>query len=152
MVHMGTIEQIFIAPDKAGEVQSVESVEAITDAGLKGDRYANAENRDDVSNQVTFIEAEQIERFIAETGLSMEPHQPRRNIVTRGVDLNALLGKRFRVGDCEFEGIELCEPCSSWAKQTHREVLRFFVHRGGLNARVIKGGTIQLGSPITVDG
>jgi MOSC domain-containing protein YiiM len=147
---MGRIEHIFIAPEKAAQVEAVASVEAIADCGLKGDRYEKAQNRKDVGQQVTLIEAEQIDGFVAETSLAMAPHEPRRNLVTRGIDLNALVGKRFYVGECEFEGMELCEPCAIWAKNTHKEVVRFFVHRGGLNARIVKGGTIKVGSPIAV--
>lgn len=102
--------------------------------------------------QVTLIEAEHIERFVAETGLAMEPHEPRRNLVTRGIDLNALVGRRFLVGECELEGIELCEPCGKWARNTHREVVRFFVHKGGLNARIVKGGDIAIGSAVAARG
>lgn len=147
---MGTIEHIFIAPLKADPAQGLTTVEAIADRGLQGDRYADAKNRKDSGQQVTLIEAEQIERFVDETGLALAPHEPRRNLVTRGVDLNALVGKRFFIGDCELEGIELCEPCARWARSTHWEVVRFFVHRGGLNARVVKGGTIAVGSTIAV--
>jgi MOSC domain-containing protein YiiM len=145
---VGRIEYIFIAPEKGAQVETLSTVEAITECGLNGDRYVNDRNRKDAGQQVTLIEVEPIEQFVAQTGLAMGPHEPRRNLVTRGVDLNALVGKRFRVGECEFEGIELCEPCGIWARNTHREVVRFFVHRGGLNARIVKGGTISVGMSI----
>lgn len=147
---MGRIEHIFIAPEKAAQVESVAVVEAITECGLQGDRYSKMKSRKDAGQQATLIEAEQIERFTAETGLVMAPHEPRRNLVTRRIDLNSLVGKRFFVGECELEGIELCEPCATWAKNTHKEVVRFFVHRGGLNARIVKGGVISVGSSIAV--
>lgn len=145
---MGRIEHIFIAAEKRAPIEAVESVLAIAETGLDGDRYADGRNRKYPGKQVTLIEIEQIERFVAETGLAMRPGEPRRNLVTRGVDLNALVGKRFRVGDCELEGIELCEPCAKWAGNTHKEVVRFFVHRGGLNARIVKGGPISIGARI----
>ena len=145
---MPIIEHIFIAPEKAAEVKAVETVKAIAECGLEGDRYSMAKSRKNSGQQTTFIEAEQIERFVSETGLPMRPHEPRRNIVTRGVDLNALVGKRFFVGECEFEGVELCEHCAIWAKNTHKEVVRFFVHRGGLNAKIVRGGVLSVGSSI----
>lgn len=148
--HVGRIEYIFIAPERAARAISVAAVEAIAECGLKGDRYSNPKNRKDAGQQATLIEAEQIERFVAETGLALAPHEPRRNLVTRGIDLNTLVGKRFFVGECEFQGIELCEPCATWARNTHKEVVRFFVHRGGLNARIVKGGAISVGSSIAV--
>ena len=145
---MPSIEHIFIAPEKGAEVKAVATVKVIAECGLEGDRYSMANSRKNSGQQTTFIEAEQIERFVSETGLPMRPHEPRRNIVTRGVDLNALVGKRFFVGDCEFEGVELCEPCAIWAKNTHKEVVRFFAHRGGLNAKIVRGGVLSVGSSI----
>jgi MOSC domain-containing protein YiiM len=145
---MANIEHIFIASARAEPAKSVQIVRALGECGLEGDRYSLAKKRKNPGQQITFIEAEAIETFVAETGLSMEPHEPRRNIVTRGVVLNGLVGKRFFIGECEFEGIELCEPCSIWAKNTHREVVRFFVHRGGLNARVVRGGLLSVGSTV----
>lgn len=149
---MSIIEHIFIAPEKGAQVQALPAVVAIAERGLKGDRYSNDLNRKNAGQQVTLIEAEAIEGFVAETGLAMAPHEPRRNLVTRGIDLNALVGKRFKIGECEFEGIELCEPCATWGRNTHLEVVRFFVHRGGLNARIVKGGTISVGSSIAASG
>lgn len=143
---MGRIEHIFIAPEKAAQVRALPTVEAIAERGLKGDRYANDDNRKNAGQQVTLIEAEAIESFVAETGLAMAPHEPRRNLVTRGIELNALVGKRFRIGECELEGFELCEPCATWGRNTHMEVVRYFVHRGGLNARIVNGGTISVGA------
>jgi MOSC domain-containing protein YiiM len=145
---MGKIEHIFIAPEKAAQVQALPEVAAIAERGLQGDRYSNDRNRKNAGQQVTLIQAEAIEAFVAETGLALAPHEPRRNLVTRGIDLNALVGQRFRVGECELEGFELCEPCATWGRNTHMEVVRFFVHRGGLNARIVKSGTISVGASI----
>ena len=111
---------------------SVASVEALTDSGLSGDRYADSKNRRAPDYQVTLIELENIQAFVATTGLALAPEQPRRNIVTRGVSLNSLRGKRFKIGAAAFEGLELCEPCSLFATRTHREVLRFFVGKVAL--------------------
>ena len=81
----------------------------------------------------------------------LTPEQPRRNIVTRGVNLNALCGKRFRIAAAVFEGLELCEPCSLFAKRTHREILKFFVGKGGLRARIVAGGRIHVGDRVVTD-
>jgi MOSC domain-containing protein YiiM len=117
-------------------------VEAVTARGLVGDRYAQS--------TVTLIELENIEAFVASTGLVLAPDQPRRNIVTGGIDLNSLCGKRFNVGSAVFEGLELCEPCGRFAKRTHREILKFFVGKGGLRAQVVAGGEIHVGDRIGV--
>ncbi|MCG6872591.1 MAG: MOSC domain-containing protein [Gammaproteobacteria bacterium] len=126
-------------------MESRESIEALRDCGLEGDRYTNPAYRKQPANQLTLIAAENIEAFVAETGLPLDHHEPRRNLVTRGVDLNALVGKRFRIGGAEFEGLELCEPCATFAKATHPQVVRYFVHKGGLNARIVQGGRLCVG-------
>src|SRR3954468_16053392 len=95
----GGVELIFIAPKRGAAMQSLESVEAIADSGLRGDRYTAVRSRHAEHYQVTLIEAENIESFVAASGLSMTPDMPRLNIVTRGVRLNRLVGKRFVVGD-----------------------------------------------------
>jgi MOSC domain-containing protein YiiM len=130
---------------------SVASVEALTEGGLSGDRYAEAKNRRAPDYQVTLIELENIKAFVAETGLVLTPGQPRRNIVTSGVNLNLLCGKRFKIGAAVFEGRELCEPCSLFAKRTHREILKFFVGKGGLRARIVSGGDIHVGDQVITD-
>lgn len=149
---VGRIEYVFVAPEKGAQVEVVSAVEAIVERELRGDRCSNDRNRKGAGQQVTLIEGEQIDQFVAETGLAMGPHEPRRNLVTRGIDLNGLVGKRFRIGECELEGIELCEPCGMWARKTHREVVRLFVHRGGLNVRIVKGGEIPVGASIAALG
>jgi len=130
---------------------SVASVEALTEGGLSGDRYAEAKNRRAPDYQVTLIELENIKAFVAETGLVLTPEQPRRNIVTSGVNLNLLCGKRFKIGAAVFEGQGLCEPCSLFAKRTHREILKFFVGKGGLRARIVSGGDIHVGDQVITD-
>ena len=128
-----------------------QSVKALTEAGLTGDRYSEAKNRRSPDYQVTFIELENIEAFIQATGLPLAPDMPRRNIITRGIRLNGLCGKRFVVGRARFEGLKLCEPCSLFAKRTYREVLQFFVAKGGLRARIVSGGEIRVGDAIEED-
>ena len=126
----------------------VASAEALLDCGLQGDRYTDARLRKSPDYQVTLIESESIDAFTSSVGAALAPSGPRRNLVTAGVDLNSLLGRRFVVGEAELEGLELCEPCSKFAKRTHPEVIRFLVHRGGLRARILRGGRIRVGDPV----
>ncbi len=123
-------------------------VETLSDCGLRGDRYADPVNRKTPDYQLTLIELEKIEAFVRESGLPLAPHEPRRNLVTVGTDLNELCGKRFLVGQVELEGLVFCEPCSAFANRTHTQVLPCFVHKGGLRARIVKGGFIQVGDPV----
>jgi MOSC domain-containing protein YiiM len=127
---------------------SILSVEALADCGLRGDRYATDRGRKTPDSQVTLIEIENIEEFRESSGLYMEPDAPRRNIVTRGVKLNDLCGKRFSVGGATLEGIELCEPCGLFAQRTYKSVLELFVGKGGLRARIVTGGTIRVGDSV----
>lgn len=128
---------------------SLTEVEALGECGLRGDRYTDARNRKSVDYQLTLIEIENIQAFAQASGLALAPHEPRRNLVTVGVRLNELCGKRFNVGEVELEGLELCEPCAAFAKRTHPEVVRFFVRRGGLRCRILRGGVIRVGDEVT---
>src|SRR5688572_29217182 len=148
---MSTVVHIFVASKRGAPMSAQQSVEALTGAGLTGDRYSEAKNRRSPDYQVTFIELENIEAFTQATGLPLTPDMPRRNIITSGIRLNGLCGKRFRVGGARFEGLELCEPCSLFAKRTHRDVLPFFVGKGGLRARIVSGGEIRVGDTIEQD-
>lgn len=145
---MGSIKHIFIAPDRGGLMLGLAEVEAIADCGLRGDRYAEAGNRSSPDCQLTLIELENIEAFAEASGLPLAPHEPRRNLVTQGVRLNDFCGQRFHVGAVELEGLELCEPCALFAERTTPQVVRYFVHRGGLRCRIVKGGVLRVGDEV----
>ncbi len=135
------VESISIGPTDA--IAPVESVRAIAGAGLVGDRH----EREGVSRPggaITLIEAEVLE----DVGLSGA--ESRRQVVVRGVRLNDLVGKRFRVGEVECEGVELCEPCEHLESLTRPGIIKELVHRAGLNADVLNDGTIRVGDPVVV--
>jgi MOSC domain-containing protein YiiM len=94
------------------------------------------------------IAAEALDGLRDDTGIELSHEASRRNLLTRGVDLNALVGVRFTVGAVECEGIELCQPCNHLAKLTERGVLRGLVHRGGLRADILSGGEIAVGDAV----
>jgi MOSC domain-containing protein YiiM len=146
---MGTIQKIFIAPRRGEPVVSLNSVEAIADCGLRGDRYTDPTLRKSPDYQVTLIESEQILAFAEALKLPLEPHEPRRNLVTLGINLTDLLQKKFFVGEAELEGLDLCEPCATFARYTNPAVVRFFVRRGGLRARILRGGVIRVGDIVS---
>lgn len=143
-----SVVHVFVAPKRGAAMREVACVEAVENLGLAGDRYTVIANRHTPDYQVTLIEIENIEGFTRSTGLPLAPADPRRNIVTRGVRLNDLCGKRFRVGAAILEGMELCEPCSLFAKRTHREVVKALAGKGGLRARVVAGGPIRVSDAI----
>src|SRR3954464_8012761 len=125
--------------------EPVERVRVTAGHGLDGDYHAGVEG----NVALTLIAEEALEDLLADTGLDVSRADTRRNVLTRGVDLNALVGKRFRVGDVECEGVELCEPCLQLARFVDEfGVLRGLVHRGGLRADILTDGEIAVGDPI----
>ena len=146
MSHEGTVEQIAIAP-KAGALPApVAGVRAEAGHGLEGEYHWSA--TPDPGQSITLIAAEALEGLRDDTGIELSHEASRRNVLTRGVDLNALVGRRFTVGAVECEGVELCEPCNRLAKLTERGVLRGLVHRGGLRADILTGGEIAVGDAV----
>jgi MOSC domain-containing protein YiiM len=136
----GSVEQIHIAAAESELPHRVDAVD-VADEGMVGDRYA--ESRD-----ITLIEAEALEGLRSDTGIELSPAEVRRQVLTRGIRLNGLVGKRFVVGGVECVGQELCEPCNHLQGLTHPGVLRGLVHRGGLRADIVSGGRIAVGDEI----
>lgn len=148
----GHVEAIYIGPDEAGPLAEVPEVVAEAGRGLVGDRKhfdsLPERKRGEPGRNITLIEAEALEALAAEHGIELGPGEARRQIQTRGVRLNPLVGKRFLVGDVECLGIELCEPCDHLQSLTEPGVMRGLVHRGGLRADILSGGTIRPGDPV----
>lgn len=145
---MASVEFIYIAPTRGAPMLSLDWVEAIEGVGLAGDQYSNTKNPSIEANQITLIEKENIDAFVVDTGEVFTPDMPRRNIVTVGIRLNDLCGKRFKVGNVVLEGIELCDPCKIFSKRTYQSALKFFVGKGGLRAKIVGGGKIRINDPI----
>lgn len=147
----GVVEAIALAPDAEAAVVLVQEATARAGGGLDGDRYGAG--RGTFSNpsargvDLTLIEAESIDALALESG-RLRYEDARRNIVTRGIDLNALVGERFAVGDVACLGQRLCEPCAHLQRLTLPGTLRALVHRGGLRADVVGGGVIRVGDEI----
>src|SRR3954454_9096190 len=136
----GVVEGIFFGAVDEGPLEAADSVDVKRGAGIEGDRYGHKD--------ITLFEAEAIEGLQADTGIEMKPSEIRRNVMTRGVSLNDLLGHRIRVGQVEAVVTELCHPCSHLQKLTQPGVLRGLVNRGGLNADVVAGGAIRVGDEV----
>jgi MOSC domain-containing protein YiiM len=144
----GTVERIAISPIESKLPQAVESIEVLAGQGPRGDRYFADEPSERNGDDLTLIEAEALEAFEDETGIALSHDESRRNVLTRGVRLNDLVGRRFRVGEVECVGVELCEPCKHLEGLTRAGVLRGLVHRGGLRANVTRSGTIAVGDEL----
>jgi len=135
------VEAITIGESDA--LHPVDSVGAVAGKGLEGDRHFHPEGARP-GGAITLVEAEVLE----DVGLSGP--ESRRQIVTRGVRLNDLVGRRFLVGEIECEGVELCEPCLHLQSLTRPGIIDEMVHRGGLNADILTSGTISVGDAVTV--
>ena len=151
----GSVTAIVVAPEAEGMMVTVQRALARAGRGLEGDRYfdhrgtfSSAHGR---GHDLTLIEAEALEALRLPGG-RLAPEEARRNVVTRGIDLNALVGERFRIGDVERFGQRLCEPCAHLERLTEKAgkpgTLRALIHKGGLRADVLTDGEISIGSTI----
>ena len=144
----GVVEQIVIGPIPEQLPQAVDRIEVLAGQGPVGDRKFAPEPAERHGKDLTLIEAEALEAFNAETGIELTHEESRRNVLTRGVSLNDLVGKSFRVGEVECVGVVLNEPCDHLEKLTRAGVLKGLVHRGGLRANVVRSGKISVGDEV----
>jgi hypothetical protein len=145
----GTLEAILVAGSAGEPTRSLERVRALADRGLEGDRHVEGRGTFPSGlpgSALTLIEAEVCESFDPPLG----PDEHRRNLVTRGIDLNALVGAEFMVGTLRCRGMRLCEPCTVADGYASRPILRALVHRGGLRADILQDGEVALGDVIRV--
>ena len=154
----GRVEVIALAEHATGPMRAVDLAQAHAGRGLGGDRYAAKTGTFTPANDtargydLTLIEAEVLDNLTLPGGAKLGYAEARRNLVTRGIDLNTLVGRRFRVGDVECLGQRLCEPCSHLEGLTTKGALRELIHRGGLRADVLTDGEITTGALIeTID-
>ena len=137
-----TVVAIHLGEERNPELWPVDSVSAMAGKGLEGDRYFFADGAEP-GRALTLVEEEAVE------DVGLEPGATRRQLTTRGVHLNELIGKRFRVGDVECYGVELCEPCLHLEKMTRPGIIKELAHRAGINADILTDGTISVGDEIT---
>jgi MOSC domain-containing protein YiiM len=152
----GHLIGIFVTGRKSGPMQAIERIEAVPGRGLVGDRYFlkdgtfSAQNGPD--REVTLVEVEALEGLDREYQITLLPAQARRNLLTRGVPLNHLVGHVFSVGPVVLRGIRLCEPCGHLEALTCTGVKKGLIHRGGLRAQVLEGGMLEIGGAVALRG
>jgi MOSC domain-containing protein YiiM len=148
----GVLEGLHVAPTAAEPMQARGVVELVAGVGIMGDRYSSGQGtfsgRPHLDRQVTLIEAETLDALARDRGTVLEPHEHRRNMTTRGVPLNHLVGRYFAVGDCVLYGGRLNVPCAHLESLVGRPLVRQLLNRSGLNARVVVGGVVRCGDPI----
>jgi len=146
-VTTGRIESIWVAPRAGAPSQPLDAARALAGRGLDGDRHVTGDGTFPSGlpgSALTLIEAEVCASFAP----PLEAAEHRRNVVTSGIDLNALVGHEFDVGDVRCRGMRLCEPCTVVDRYATRPVLRALVHRGGLRADILEDGVIRVGDAI----
>jgi MOSC domain-containing protein YiiM len=148
-----TVELICVAGGKNQPMQTVDAVQLEAGAGIVGEHHFGTVQQYPGQN-VTLVEAEEIERFNAEYGTALNLTATRRNLVTRGVRLNELVGVEFTVGSVLLRGVELCEPCATLGRYladtglTPAQVVKGLAHRAGLRADVVSSGVVRSGDSI----
>ena len=149
----GKVIALFTATKAGATTAPITEAHAVPGKGLEGDRYythtGTFSDKPGGGREITLIEIEAVEAAKRDYGIEIQPNQSRRNIVTRGVPLNHLVGREFDVGKVRLKGIRLCEPCEHLEGLTKHGIRNALVHRGGLRADILSEGTIKVGDSIT---
>ncbi len=146
------VERLYISPQSAAPLVGKRQITLLAGQGIRGDRHCGS--ADWPGQNLTLVEAEEIEAFCRLSGQPDDLALTRRNIVTRGIRLNHLIGRRFRIGNCLLLGIELCEPCRGLGERLATPaldmpaVVRYWTGRGGLRVDVLNDGQITVGDAI----
>ena len=147
----GRLESIHIAPTAGAPMHALAEANLVSGVGIEGDRYATGKGKfsenEDVRD-VTLIEAETLESLARDLDMPLGADEHRRNLTTRGVPLNHLVGKRFRIGPVLLEGHRLNQPCNYLQQITGKEIKDPLLNRAGLNCRIVHGGVVRPGDPV----
>lgn len=153
MTGSGRVIHLFIARERGAPMVAIPDVFAVAGRGLEGDRYfhqaGTRSGHPGWATEVTLAERDILEALRRDDGIVLDSRDLRRNLITEGVTLSTLVGREFRVGETILQGVALCEPCAHLERATQRGVLRALVHRAGLRARILAGGTIRAGDLIS---
>ena len=151
---VGEVVGIHVSEVKTGPMKALAAATAVKGKGLLGDRYATKAGTFTPRSprlrgyDVTLIESEVLDQLTLADGSQLAGAESRRNLVTRGVDLNALVGREFTIGPVRAFGQRLCEPCVHLERLTRPGVVAGLVHRGGLRADILTDGEIRLGDKL----
>ena len=150
-MQMRKVFKLGITKDSNKEIAEVSSIEVLANKGVVGDRHFDEYN--DPYNQLTLIESENIDYYNTKYGLDIPYKDFRRNVVTKGIQLNDLIGKKIKIGKVEVEGIDLCRPCRHLTEVLNQSnVLKEFLRRGGLRCQILNSSTINIDDEIKVIG
>ena len=146
---MPKVYKLGISTNNNQTISEVNSIKVLANQGIVGDRHFNEFN--DPYNQISLIESENIDYYNIKFGLNIPYIDFRRNIITKGIKLNDLVGKRFKIGKVELEGIDLCRPCKHLSEILDQDnIIKEFLRRGGLRCQILTSSTIEVGDKINV--
>ena len=146
---MSKVFKLGITKDSNKEIEEVSSIEVLANKGVVGDRHFDEYN--DPYNQLTLIESENIDYYNTKFGLDIPYKDFMRNVVTKGIQLNDLIGKKIKIGNVEVEGIDLCRPCRHLTEVLNQSnILKEFLRRGGLRCQILNSSTINVDDEIKV--
>ena len=148
---MSEVFKIGIADKNNQQIKEVNSIDVLANKGILGDRHFQEFN--DPFNQLSLIESENIDYYNIKYGLNIPYINFRRNIVTKGIKLNDLVGKKILIGKVEAEGIDLCRPCKHLSEVLGQEnIIKEFLRRGGLRCQILTSSSIKISDKITILG
>ena len=146
---MSEVFKIGITDKNNQQIKEVNSINVLANKGILGDRHFQEFN--DPFNQLSLIESENIDYYNIKYGLNIPYKDFRRNIITKGVKLNDLVGKKFQIGDVIVEGIDLCRPCRHLCEVLNQDnIIKEFLRRGGLRCQILSSSSIEVGNKIKV--
>ena len=146
---MSEVYKIGISDNNNKPINEVISIDVLANQGVLGDRHFSKFN--DPYNQLSLIESENIDYYNIKYGLNIPYIDFRRNIVTKGIQLNDLVGKKILVGNVELEGIDLCRPCKHLSEVLGQEnIIKEFLRRGGLRCKILTSSCIRVGDKINI--
>lgn len=147
MTWTGSIVGLHLTPRSFLPMRSVEQLELVKAVGITGDRYSTDSgfysDRPEEGRQITFFEVETLEALKRDHDIDLAPEEHRRNVTTRNVPLNNLVGRKFRVGEALVEATRLSTPCRHIEQITGKEIFDLLINRSGLNARILESGVIR---------
>ena len=146
---MAEVFKLGIADKNNQPIKEVNSIEVLANKGIVGDRHFNDFN--DPYNQLSLIESENIDEYNIKFGLDIPYINFRRNIITKGIQLNDLIGKKLQIGNVELEGVELCRPCRHLTEMLNQKnILKEFMRKGGLRCQILSSSKISIGDKINL--
>ena len=146
---MSEVYKLGISTKNNQPISEVNSIDVIANQGVVGDRHFSEFN--DPYNQISLIESENIDYYNIKYGLNIPYIDFRRNIITKGIQLNNLVGKKILIGEVELEVIDLCRPCRHLSETLgHENIIKEFLRRGGLRCQILTSSSIKINDKISV--